>query len=60
MSEVLQGLGLADEALSILRSFGLEKELDKVSLPMPVEVCRAVAPDQIRELYRDCQYHHRR
>lgn len=58
---VWQGLGLGPEALDILRSFGLSKELDAVSLPLPTDINRAVRPDgAVKVLSRDDAYNHRR
>ena len=58
---VWQGLGLGPEALDILRSFGLSKELDGVSLPLPTDMNRAVRPDgTVKVLSRDDAYNHRR
>ena len=57
----VQGLGLGQEALSILGGFGLAKELDSISLPLPTEVNTAVCPSgKLRVLQRDNGYDHRR
>ena len=57
----MQGLGLGQEALSILRGFGLAEELDGISLPLPTEVNTAVCPSgKSRVLQRDDNYNHRR
>ena len=57
----MQGLGLGQEALSILRGFGLAKELNSISLPLPTEVNTAVCPSgKLRVLQRDDDYNHRR
>ena len=57
----MQGLGLGQEALSILRGFGLAEELDGISLPLPTEVNTAVCPSgKLRVLQRNDGYNHRR
>lgn len=56
----MQGLGLGQEALCILKSFGLTEQLEKISLPLPVEVNTAVKPSgETKELQRDDHYNHR-
>ncbi|CAK0787599.1 hypothetical protein CVIRNUC_010821 [Coccomyxa viridis] len=54
------GLGLGQEALSILRGFGLAEEVESISLPLPTEVNTAVCPSgKTRVLQRDDSYNHR-
>lgn len=58
---LVQGLGLGDEALEVVRSFGLAKELDSITQPLYTEINRAVAPDgHVRQVYEDRIYNHRR
>jgi hypothetical protein len=59
-SACVQGLGLGQEALGILRSFGLTEQLEEISLPLPVEINTAVKPSgETKELQRDDHYNHR-
>ena len=56
-----QGLGLGTEACDVLRSFGLEEQLDAVSMPLTIDINRAVRPDgTVKVLSRDDHYNHRR
>ena len=56
-----QGLGLGERALDVLRSFGLAKELEAVSLPMGTEINLLANPSgPPLELHRDELYQHRR
>ena len=56
----MQGLGLGQEALGILKSFGLTEQLKRISLPLPVEVNTAVKPSgETKILQRDDHYNHR-
>ena len=56
-----QGLGLGERALAVLRSFGLAKELEAVSLPMGTEINLLANPSgPPLELHRDELYQHRR
>lgn len=56
-----QGLGLGERALDVLRSFGLAKELEAVSLPMGTEInLLANSSGPPLELHRDELYQHRR
>ena len=57
----MQGLGLGQEALSILKGFGLEREVDSISLPLHTAVNTAVSPSgRTRLLQHDDGYNHRR
>ena len=57
----MQGLGLGQEALAILRGFGLTEQLDRISLPLPTELNTAVRPSgETKLLQRDDHYNHRR
>ena len=57
----MQGLGLGEEAVAILQSFGLTEQLNDISLPLPTELNTAVQPSgETRLLQRDDHYNHRR
>ena len=60
MHACMQGLGLGQEALGILKLFGLTEQLEKINLPLPVEINTAVKPSgETKELQRDDHYNHR-
>jgi hypothetical protein len=58
----MQGLGLDQQTCDVLKSFGLERQLDEFSQDLHVEVNRAVGQvgDEPKVLLRDDQYNHRR